>query len=227
MNKQIKPEKITRPIQLLAAWLIGLILINTAFLTAASQINKPDWASGLLIISSVVNVPLFLCSIFLLQTKFRPEMQEDTFYSKYLERKYNGENEKQLTSKQKTNIEKESKVTAELISKELGDVQPNDKKAKIETILKNRDKERLKKKIGDSRALSQLFMYQDKWESFIKNWKDDKSFNRDIEELFFFDAIKGDINHPEKISLTRLGKEIAEILFEENLLWNQKHNSVV
>lgn len=40
---------------------------------------------AVLVIASVVNVPLFLICIFLLQTKFRPQMQEDLYYSKYLE----------------------------------------------------------------------------------------------------------------------------------------------
>ena len=82
---KIEPHRITKPIQLLAAWLLGLIIVNGTFLVAAAQITKPDWASACLAIASIVNVPLFLISIFLLQTKFRPEMQEDTFYSKYLE----------------------------------------------------------------------------------------------------------------------------------------------
>jgi hypothetical protein len=42
-NHNIKPEKITKPIQLLAVWLIGLILMVSALLTAAGTINKPLW----------------------------------------------------------------------------------------------------------------------------------------------------------------------------------------
>ncbi len=84
---KIEPHRITKPIQLLAAWLLGLIVVNGAFLLAAAQISKPEWVSGTLVIASIINVPLFLVSIFLLQTKFRPEMQEDTYYSKYLETK--------------------------------------------------------------------------------------------------------------------------------------------
>ena len=87
-NEQINPAKVTKPIQLLAAWLAGLILINGAFLAAASTISKPEWAPGALVIASIINVPIFLASLFLLQTKFRPEMQEDEFYSKYLEKRY-------------------------------------------------------------------------------------------------------------------------------------------
>lgn len=94
---KIEPHRITKPIQLLAAWLLGLILVNGAFLMAAGNIQKPEWVSGALVIAAIVNVPLFLISIFLLQTKFRPEMQEDSFYSQYLESK-TGNTERQVTA---------------------------------------------------------------------------------------------------------------------------------
>lgn len=84
-ENKITPDKITKPIQLLAAWLAGLILVNGSFLTAASVLLDPPWLRATLVIASVCNVPVFLFCLFLLQTKFRPEMQEDTFYSKYLE----------------------------------------------------------------------------------------------------------------------------------------------
>lgn len=87
-DHKIDASKVTKPIQLLAAWLAGLIIINGSFLTAAARLEHPDWASGLLVISAVLNVPIFLFGLFLLQTKFRPEMQEDEFYSKYLEKRY-------------------------------------------------------------------------------------------------------------------------------------------
>ena len=90
-EQKIEPSKVTKPIQLLAAWLVGLIIINGSFLTAASQIHDPSWASGLLVIATVINVPLFIVSLFLLQTKFRPEMQEDEYYSQYLERRFSAE----------------------------------------------------------------------------------------------------------------------------------------
>jgi signal transduction histidine kinase len=82
--QRIKPERITRPIQLLAAWLTGLVLLDGIFLTAASWLSRPTWIAGTLVVAAVVNVPLFLIAIFILQTRFRPEMQEDSFYSKYL-----------------------------------------------------------------------------------------------------------------------------------------------
>lgn len=85
-EQNINPHHVTKPIQLLAAWLVGLVLINSSFLGSAYLITKPDWAAGLLVIAAVLNVPIFLILIFFLQTRFRAELQEDTFYSKHLEK---------------------------------------------------------------------------------------------------------------------------------------------
>ncbi len=82
-----QPATVTKPIQLLSAWLIGLIVIDASFLGAARIIENPDWAAGVLVVAAIANVPVFLACLFLLQTRFRPEMQEDTFYSEYLKRK--------------------------------------------------------------------------------------------------------------------------------------------
>jgi len=93
-DKQIDPQQVTKPIQLLAAWLVGLIAIDGTFLASASLITKPDWGAGLLVIAAVANVPIFLLALFLLQTRFRPEMQEDSFYARHLERKYSDQAQK-------------------------------------------------------------------------------------------------------------------------------------
>ncbi|OZI08062.1 hypothetical protein BWI93_11255, partial [Siphonobacter sp. BAB-5385] len=81
---KIQPEKITKPIQLLAVWLVGLILLVSALITAAATVKEPYWLPAFYSISAVAIIPLFLGLIFLLQTKFRPQMQEDEYYSKYL-----------------------------------------------------------------------------------------------------------------------------------------------
>ena len=86
-DHRIQPHKVTKPLQLLAAWLVGLVAIDTAFLAAANMIEVPIWAPALLVVAAVVNVPIFLVCLFLLQTRFRPEMQEDEYYSRYLETK--------------------------------------------------------------------------------------------------------------------------------------------
>jgi hypothetical protein len=86
-DHKIEPHRITKPIQLLAAWLVGLILTDSIFLTATLSIDTQSWERGALVVASILNVPLFLCALFLLQTKFRPELQEDTYYHEYISRK--------------------------------------------------------------------------------------------------------------------------------------------
>jgi len=219
-SNNIKPEKVTKPIQLLAAWLTGMILINTTFLTAASQITTPSWTSGLLIIAAVLNVPLFLFSIFLLQTRFRPEMQEDTFYSQYLERKYNGEQKEITVSKLDINT---NKIAKEIIEKINSTQKPQEKEKEVLQILRERDIQIIKNEVESSRSLSELYSYPDKWHEIIESWGESTSFKNDIEKLYKYEIISGDVKNSRKIKLTTLGKKIASELQSENKLWNQNH----
>jgi hypothetical protein len=86
-QKNIEPHKVTKPIQLLAAWLAGLVLVNGTFLGSAVVFEVGSQERFWLTVASIINVPLFLGAIFLLQTKFRPELQEDSYYSSYLDKK--------------------------------------------------------------------------------------------------------------------------------------------
>lgn len=85
-RSDIQPHKITRPIQLLAVWIAGLILLVGGFLTAAAEIPKPEWAAGLFSIAAVAMVPLFIVLIFVMQTKFRTQLQDDPYYAAWLQR---------------------------------------------------------------------------------------------------------------------------------------------
>jgi hypothetical protein len=88
-KNQIKPERITKPIQLLGAWLVGLLAIDASFLFAATNLDLNTWHAGALVIAAILNVPVFIGALFLLQTKFRPELQEDSYYSTYLNNRTN------------------------------------------------------------------------------------------------------------------------------------------
>ena len=90
-EQRIEPHKVTKPIQLLAAWLVGLCILTGSFLGAAVAFKDSQWACGILISAAVLNVPLFLYAFFRLQTKYRPEMQEDSFYATYLDKNTNRE----------------------------------------------------------------------------------------------------------------------------------------
>lgn len=108
-DHQIQPHKVTKPIQLVAAWLTGLVLIDAMFLGAAASLDNQGWPHGLLVICAAVNVPIFLGAIFLLQTRFRAELQEDSFYSEYLSKR----------TSQVIKIDKNSEQDAKIESLEL------------------------------------------------------------------------------------------------------------
>jgi prokaryotic YEATS domain len=84
---RIEPHRITKPIQLMAVWFVALLLIDSAFLAAAFQISTPSWVTPTLVIAAITFVPLFLTGVFLMQTVFRNELQEDPYYSEFLKRK--------------------------------------------------------------------------------------------------------------------------------------------
>lgn len=89
MDHKIQPDRITKPIQLLGAWLAGLLAIDSCFLIAAARLPVASWEAQALTVAAIANVPLFLLAVFLLQTKFRPELQEDLYYSSYISQKTN------------------------------------------------------------------------------------------------------------------------------------------
>jgi len=84
----INPEKVTTPIQLLAVWFIALLLLTGSFFATATQIKEPIWISPLLIISGIVLVIIFVILIFLMQTRFRPEMLPGNEYLQYIDKMF-------------------------------------------------------------------------------------------------------------------------------------------
>jgi hypothetical protein len=62
----------------------GLVLLVGLFLGGARVLTEPDWVRPFLVIAAVSLVPLFLVLLFLMQTKFRPQLQEDIYYSGWL-----------------------------------------------------------------------------------------------------------------------------------------------
>jgi ABC-type multidrug transport system fused ATPase/permease subunit len=147
-QNNIQPEKITKPIQLLAAWLLGLILLVTALIAGAGTIRTPTWISGFFAISAVAIIPLFLLLIFLLQTKYRVEMQEDTYYAKYLDKntltfEYVDKDkniEKNILNEEVLKMSNETRSQLDEIKKIIGEVgQKTIREKKIETIIEQSD----------------------------------------------------------------------------------------
>lgn len=84
---KIEPHKITKPIQILAIWFVGLLTLVGILLAGAANIEQPPWIPALLVISSISIIPFFMVLIFLLQTRFRTQLSDDEHYSEWLKRK--------------------------------------------------------------------------------------------------------------------------------------------
>lgn len=84
---KLTPEKITSPIQLMAAWFAMLILLVSVFLTAAANIRTPDWAAGFLVIFSAAVTLIVIGCVTVMLTVFRPHLQEGKEYAQWLKDK--------------------------------------------------------------------------------------------------------------------------------------------
>lgn len=96
-SREIRPEKITKPFQMLAAPLVGLIILEGELLLASGQSYETKWLAAMYGICAMLIIPLFLLLIFLLQTRFRPEMQEDKYYAEWLTNSYNKQLKEEIT----------------------------------------------------------------------------------------------------------------------------------
>ncbi|MFZ6641794.1 hypothetical protein ACO0LL_18795 [Undibacterium sp. TC4M20W] len=221
-DAQIRPDKVTKPIQLLAAWLVGLIVVNASFLLGAQQITNPPWASSLLVVAAVANVPIFIIALFLLQTKFRPQMQEDSFYAQYLktEREYS-----QMPPTQSLPVdvvEQSIAKTAEKITLKLGAAAKGQEQP-IVNILRESQFESLVTRFGDSRSLSELFLSPETWTKIVKEWAEHEVFVQDIEALITEGLVAKKYKGYLNCFITDSGKQIASIAQDRGLLWSQTH----
>ncbi|MGS4821295.1 hypothetical protein ACN4GA_20085 [Raoultella terrigena] len=118
-EQRIEPHKVTKPIQLLAAWMVGLVVTNSSFLIAASQMTDHSWEKGFLVVAAVINVPVFLFALFLLQTRFRAELQEDTYYSEYLSKKTSTPIKLDKNTEQDARIERVERLVSQLSAQKI------------------------------------------------------------------------------------------------------------
>jgi hypothetical protein len=70
----------------MAVGFIALPFVVCILLNAAAEIEEPSWVRPVLVVSAVTLVLILLLWIFLMQTKFRKELQEDRYYSEWLQR---------------------------------------------------------------------------------------------------------------------------------------------
>ncbi len=76
---EINAHKITQPFQLLASWLVGMLILVWEFLHVCLQ-SQELWLKICSFISATLFTIIFIWVIFRLQTKYRAEMQDGEHY---------------------------------------------------------------------------------------------------------------------------------------------------
>lgn len=219
-HPQLRPERITKPIQLLAAWLAGLVLVDSAFLTAASFLEAPTWAAGILVIASVCNVPVFIGALFLLQTRFRPEMQEDPFYSHYLERRYSSSEATPAFDITEFSAQLTKEIAATLEARNSG---PRPK-TPLEDVVRKAAVEELARRNRPSRTVAELYLRPDLWGKMTQLYAGSGEIERDIEQLKADGLVAmRSTTDLTSASLTPLGREVAALLGQRRELWSDDH----
>ncbi|OHD11667.1 MAG: hypothetical protein A2086_16005 [Spirochaetes bacterium GWD1_27_9] len=185
-NIDIQASKITKPFQLLASWFGTLAIINGTFIYASTQNLNPSWLNIVLILASIINIYIFVFSIYRLLTKYRNELQEDQYYS---ERKNNTLNEN-IDAKeyiQNNNIDNSNEESVKLIY--LG----------------------FAVSIQYFRSVYEIQKGKEEWQKFVKKWKKNDSFETELNVLKaigFLNIEKG-INNA---TITNQGEKIIESL---------------
>lgn len=103
---QIVAHKITKPIQLLGVWFVALVGVEGGLLWGASAITTPTWIPAMLCVAAVVAILGFAGAAFLMQTRYRPQLQDDRYFAKWLER-----NEQAFRNFQPENQQRQTKAS--------------------------------------------------------------------------------------------------------------------
>ncbi len=85
-STSIQPHLVTSPIQVVAAFLAALVLVEGSIFGAVAAMDDPEWIRATLTIAGVASIPAFVAAPFLLLTKFRPQIQGDPYYARWLAR---------------------------------------------------------------------------------------------------------------------------------------------
>jgi hypothetical protein len=217
IKQQIVPEKVSKPIQLLAAWLLCLVTIDCAFLSTATKIAFPLWVPSILVIASIANVPVFLLLIFFLQTKFRSELLEDKYYSELLKNKDSGK------PYRKYRVIPQKNITNQIIDL-LGPAGEIYRKS-IQSVIFTSQIQHLANLVGQNRTLSELYLRSTQWETTYKKWKNSPSLNYDLNTLEREDLITVTEQDYSSIVLTTLGNCVAQEAEKRGVLFAQQNEN--
>lgn len=86
----IPPHKVTQPFQLLASWMVGMVIVVGEFIYLCKN-SQEQWLKISSFLGAILLAIIFIGVIFRLQTKYRAEMQDSIHYQQIWMTQYNKE----------------------------------------------------------------------------------------------------------------------------------------
>lgn len=149
-------------------------------------------------------------------------MQEDTYYSKWLERKYSSSS---IPLKAVDTEEQFLRLANEIVTRVTASI-PN-KQEQVVRLLKDSEIAQMTERFKSSRSLSELHLYHDEWPLIHEVWRGSAELEKDIAALSAAGLILVPDNVVCNAQLTSLGRAVAEELESQGRLWNQQENNKI
>lgn len=193
-------EKITRPIQLLTVWLMGLAVINYELLNRVGAPGVADWIDGVLVAAAALNVIITFACFMVLFTRFRPELQDDMHYAKYVNKRTQPHHSDRLAE-----LEDRSRKLAETLQLE-GSAAEDD----LRDSLVSSEVESLVAADGFKRTLFELYVRPAQWAKVVSQFGHTRQFELEMAELTRDGLVELSDHNAKSASLTELGKLVAQ-----------------
>lgn len=146
-------------------------------------------------------------------------MQEDSYYSDYLNSKQGGTSIKEVP-KSSDGIKKSIDELSERIAR-LADSDPANFNEKVKELISDEKVVELSYRHFNSRTLSELYLRPQEWRCLIDEWREDSAFKRDFDQLVSDDLIVIDGDDLSGAKLTELGVSVAKYCDNESMLFAQ------
>lgn len=170
--ERIQASKILQPMQLFAAFLVALIVLEGSILTAARFIEISNWASAVLVIAAICIIPLFLFAPVVILKLSRGELLEGRLWVEWQKRVQDVASQKVEVDSERVSsfIQECSVVKKESLDELFKQIKTIDKKKPILLTLE------LPKKVNEEAP---------------SNRYEDYALDRYIKDLNQFDSFKG------------------------------------
>lgn len=202
-------DKITRPIQLLTVWLLGLTAVNYELLNKVGAPGVAESIDVILVAAAALNVIITFLCFMILFTRFRPELQDDTHYAEYVNKKTQPPRTDRLAE-----LEDRSKQLAETLQLDGQAAEEG-----LRESLVSSEVESLVATDGFKRTLFELYVRPTQWPKVVSQFGHTRQFELEMAELVRDGLVELSDHSAKSATLTELGKLVAQAAQDSGALY--------